>query len=308
MSDEVVGVKLPAYITDSSGNPLASLTFSGAEVQVVVDNAAIATATGTMHEIGGTGAGHGAYYYDAAPGDIAGERLTLSVSKSGDAPYVYAQSMRERADLQVGGDDAQWGIPVFLINASTSLPLTGAAPGTGELLVSLDGDAWGNALGTWTEIGAGKYRYLPSSGERATTGLWMLRATPTNAQPFIYAARVGGGSPSVGVIGPAANTTPGALGAFPADYATASETPIVIDLLDDSSLAYAVVFHVQVDQSRRVVYRKGNFEVGYKSYSTQETVSGHVRLHVRADAGWPPLAVELDGDLVDADGNISVLE
>lgn len=311
MPNEVVGVKLPVYISDSVGAPVTGLTFSGAEVLVGVDSAGLVNATGAIHEIGGTNNGRGAYYYDSVAGDRAGERLLLFVRKSGDSPYIYSISTRERAELQVGGDDAQWGIPVFLVNAATSLPLTGAAPGSGELLVSVDGGAWGNALGTWLQLDStnapGAYRYTPHASERATTGLWMILAVPTSASPYIYATYVGGGSPEVDAVTPTPNTAPGAAGGFSSSYATAKETPIVVDLVDDATLAYACVFQVLPGGARRAIYRKGSFEVGYKSYSTQELVTGHVRLHIRADDGWPPNSVEIDGDLVDTDGNVGVL-
>lgn len=304
-------MKLPVYISDSVGDPVTGLTFSGAEVLIGVDSAGLANATGLTHEIGGTNNGHGTYYYDSVTGDRAGERLLLFVLKSGNRPYTLSISTRERAELQVGGDDAQWGIPVTLVNVATSLPLTGAAPGTGELLVSVDGGAWGNALGTWQELDAmnapGAYRYAPHASERATTGLWMLRASPATASPYIYAAYVGGGSPEGDAVTPTPNTAPGAAGGFPSSYATAKETPIVVDLVDDATLAYACVFQVLQGGARRAIYRKGSFEVGYKSYSTQEIVTDHARLHIRADDGWPSDSVEIDGDLVDTDGNVGVL-
>jgi len=295
-------MKLPIYIVDAVGAPVTGLTLSGAEIKVSVDGGVLGTATGTAAEIG-----QGAYYYETAPGDVAGRLLQLYVRDSGASiAYSLAIDTPVAYDFPSGATGAQRYLPVFLVDSSNA-PVTGAAPTGSQIQVSIDGAAWADAEGTWTELGSGEYYYNPSDDEAHLDGLLLLRVAATGAVVYGYAAFIGGdgADPTVDVVSPDENEPPGDPGAFPTDYETAIRTPIVIDLGDDDQLAYAAVHHTQQDGSRKCVYRRGEFQIGYRNGSYQETVSGKTRLHVLPDTYWQAGEVELLPDLVDAVGNVN---
>lgn len=298
-------MKLPIYLIDSIGDPVVGATLTGAEVKTSVDGGALATAAGTTGAVGS-----GAYYYETAPADIAGTQLALYVKDAASLTYSITIRLPLQYDFPAGATGTVRRLPAFLVNTSNA-PVTGANPTGAQLQVSIDGAAWANALGTWHELADGAYYYDPHATEIATAGLLVLRVAATGAVVYVYAVFVGGdgAAPTVDVITPDAAEQPGSPGAFPVDYATAKDTPIVIDLGDDAALVYVAVHHTQLDGSRKCVYRRGTIQVGYRSGSFQEVVSGKTRLHVLPDGGWVTGAtgeVQLLPDLVDGAGNVNV--
>lgn len=294
-------MKLPIYLIDSVGAPVTGAALTGTEVKVSVDGGALTAAAGTTGTIGS-----GAYYYETAPADIAGTQLVLHVKDAASLAYSFTLRLPLQYDFPAGATGAVCHLPVFLVDASNA-PVTAANPTGAELQVSIDGAAWANALGTWVELADGEYYYDPHASEIAADGLLMLRVAATGAVVYVYGAFIGGDGavPTVDVVSPDADEAPGDPGAFPTDYATAIRTPIVIDLGDDAALAYAAVFHTQPDGSRKCVYRRGEFQIGYRNGSSQSTVGDSIRLRVLPDELWSAGEVELLPDLVDAAGNVN---
>lgn len=105
----------------------------------------------------------------------------------------------------------------------------------------------------------------------------------------------------------AAVTVEGSLGA---DFETATVAPIVVDITDETSLAYTAVWacfgSTPATLTKECVYRRGDFEPGYATNSTESAISGGIRLSIRRDDGWPPGTVNIVIDPVDGGGNLDV--
>ncbi len=88
----IVGVpgKVSIYLVDpETGDPVESLTFSGAEVRIGIDGGAFADAAGTVTEDGGAGSGEGNYTYTADASDVVDIGLRkLFIDKAGAQPYI----------------------------------------------------------------------------------------------------------------------------------------------------------------------------------------------------------------------------
>ncbi len=82
--------RIPVYLEDDDGEPVLSLTFSGAEVQLSKNGETWDNADGSLLEVGGSGLGAGAYYYQCtvAETDTVGF-LIIKVDKAGAKTYVY---------------------------------------------------------------------------------------------------------------------------------------------------------------------------------------------------------------------------
>lgn len=92
------------------------------------------------------------------------------------------------------------------------------------------------------------------------------------------------------------------------DFEVAAITPIVIDIEDDTEVAYVGVFATLPGSTDKIaVYRRGAFEPPFDVYSyTSEPSAGVTRLHIRHNTGWSPGSVTLSTDIVDTAGNIDV--
>lgn len=125
----------------------------------------------------------------------------------------------------------------------------------------------------------------------------------------------GGGAataPTITIVSPTPDVVPGSPGGFPADWATARVTPIVIDIDGDELTFAEVVAHFPGDDGllERSLYRRGAFRDGFTVVSSSEQVtSTKLRLTVLPDAGWPSFAalasLKFDVDAV-AGGALSV--
>lgn len=130
---------------------------------------------------------------------------------------------------------------------------------------------------------------------------------------------LGGGStdsnpPVLTALTPTPNTAPGAVGGMPADYTTASITPIVISVTDSdgpTDLTFIGVSFVFLDGTTEVAYRASNFVGEYVLHSYAVSITNGRALHFQRTAGWPGatlagnLAVGLQVDAVDKGGNLT---
>jgi hypothetical protein len=115
-------------------------------------------------------------------------------------------------------------------------------------------------------------------------------------------------SPTITVISPTPGADPGDPGGFPAEYAEAKDTPIVLELQDaGGAIAYVAVFARFGGAAERVpIFRRGAFEPGYSLHSSIEEIDEEtVRLHVRADNGWHSTSIAFDVDVIDTGGNVT---
>lgn len=126
----------------------------------------------------------------------------------------------------------------------------------------------------------------------------------------------GGGSgdttpPTIAIVSPTPNTTPGTAGAFSADWQTARFTPIVIDITDAApGIEYAcVVVTYPGSTTETVVYRRGSFRGAFVGLSTSTVIANGLRLSILPLNGWPSsdalLDVTFDVDVIDGDGNLA---
>lgn len=85
--------RIPIEMVDEdSGAYTASLTFSGAEVQISINGGAWANALGTVVEVGGAGNGAGSYYYPTDATERAARGyIELKVIKTGYKPWRYLE-------------------------------------------------------------------------------------------------------------------------------------------------------------------------------------------------------------------------
>lgn len=121
--------------------------------------------------------------------------------------------------------------------------------------------------------------------------------------------------PTIAIVSPTPGVAPGDPGGFPADFATARETEIVVEITDAAPLAYACVVATFAAGSTGayevVVYRRGAFRSGFAARSWEEAIAGGVRLHCLPDGSWPvgsaaELAdVTFEIDALDSAGNLA---
>ncbi len=130
----------------------------------------------------------------------------------------------------------------------------------------------------------------------------------------------GGGSditpPVLTVVSPTPNTVPGSVGAFAADYATASVTPIVLTATDPDGLVNILFLQVIarfLDGTTEAVYGADGFASGYTAGSSTSFPTNGIGLSIRRDRGWPAapttgaLAVTFVIDVIDFGGNLTSL-
>lgn len=155
----------------------------------------------------------------------------------------------------------------------------------------------------------------------AAAALLAANATPINvtrhmrpALPIDILGYDGGSSPdttppTISAVSPTPSVAPGEAGGFPANFATAKLTPIVIDVTDTDP---GVTFLAITDGDGRVAFRATNFQGDYILESSQADITAGVRLTILPVDGWPPADdpseagfVTLVIDAIDAAGNYS---
>lgn len=127
----------------------------------------------------------------------------------------------------------------------------------------------------------------------------------------------GGGDanpPVATAISPTPNTTPGASGGMPADYPSASATPIVVDITDldgADDLAIVIVTAMYLGGGSETVYRAGAFTPAFATSSTETSITDGIELSIDRTGGWPGaksgtsnLAVTIQIDASDMGGNV----
>ncbi len=91
--------------------------------------------------------------------------------------------------------------------------------------------------------------------------------------------------PTVTIIGPTPGVAPGTPGGFSADWATARETPIVVEITDAIYELISVQYPGVGDET--VVYRDGAFRGSYAARSTEAAITGGKRFSILPVSGWP---------------------
>lgn len=120
--------------------------------------------------------------------------------------------------------------------------------------------------------------------------------------------------PTVTVVSPTPGVSPGSAGGFPADFQSARDTEVVLQITDVApGLSYVAVFATFDTDSGALfepVYRRTGFVGKYSSLSSQRTIANGLELHLRRSGGWLTktsgiAAMRFDVDAVDLAGNIS---
>ncbi len=139
---------------------------------------------------------------------------------------------------------------------------------------------------------------------------------------LITEGMIGGGStdsnpPVATAVSPTPSTTPGAGGGMPADYASASVTPIVLTITDldgQSDLALIVVTALYPGGGD-VIFRDGAFEPSYSVGSVLASITDGYELTILNNSGWPGAlvdqpntSVKLFVDACDKGGNVIDVE
>ena len=93
------------------------------------------------------------------------------------------------------------------------------------------------------------------------------------------------GPPMIAIISPSTDTTPGAPGGFAADYPTASTTPIIVEITDDTGIDVALITELG-SPDEVVVFREANFRGRFVMGSTQIPIIGGSRLEMVEVEGW----------------------
>lgn len=117
--------------------------------------------------------------------------------------------------------------------------------------------------------------------------------------------------PTITVISPTPGVPPGDPGGFPADYVTAKDTPVIVELDDVSpglGLAYTHVVRVMPGGDEHTIYRGGAFKFPYDADSTAVYDGSKLTLSIRYNGGWPAGTTELDLDLVTIDLGANIAE
>lgn len=104
--------RVPVYLVDDTGDPVAGLTLSGAEVQLSLAGAGWAEGDGDAEEIG-----LGAYYYELTFAELVEGPGVLRVADAAAQTYVY--SWETRPVEAVVEDDAPEPIPDSITYGST---------------------------------------------------------------------------------------------------------------------------------------------------------------------------------------------
>jgi hypothetical protein len=142
---DLTQIRIPVSIVDTSGAAVTGYVPSAGELQISYSGSTLATAPGSLVEIGG-----GAYYYQGTTADAAVEGFTLV--------RINHTGYRGIGWRPVTGSSGIITFPLEIDDAD-GLPVTGRAPSAGALHLSINGAAYGSATGTFGEIGGGAYYY-----------------------------------------------------------------------------------------------------------------------------------------------------
>lgn len=109
----------------------------------------------------------------------------------------------------------------------------------------------------------------------ATDGVYSGTATATDDT----------GPPMIAIISPTSGVAPGSPGGFAADFPTASTTPIVVQITDDTGIDVALITELG-SPDEVVVFRESNFRGRFTIGSTQVPIIGGAELQVKETGGW----------------------
>jgi hypothetical protein len=113
-------------------------------------------------------------------------------------------------------------------------------------------------------------------------------------------------APVITIVSPTPGANPGDPGGFPADWLSARNTPIVLQITDLApGLQYVALVATLPGGVEEVVYRRGAFRGHYLAFSTVTSIANGLQFSVRHDQGWPPGSVTFAVDSLDAAGNLS---
>ena len=184
--------------------------------------------------------------------------------------------------------------------------LTGHVFVAGEVKIAMPGGVYANADETRVnEKGFGDYALVLTDAQTAARGKIYLAVVASGAQQWTSWDEI------VAPAGSADETEPTVTpvtpeGELDPDYEIAAATPIVIDIEDETEIAYVGVFATMSGSDGKIaVYRRGAFEAPFDVYSyTSEPIAGVTRLTIRHNTGWPSGDIELSTDIVDTSGNL----
>lgn len=315
--------RIPVLMRNASTRAYtASLTFSGAEIQISKNGSAFVNAGGAVVELGGSGIGAGAYYYQASLGDVDTLGwIEIKITKAGMDPWIILINIRVRSDGDIDQNDESEDtrrIPIIMRNDSTSAYVTGLTFSGSEIQVSVNGGAWVNAVGTVAEIGSGAYYYPADLTEIATRGTLFVKASkPASAATWFYTVDVVPalvvGAPAIVAVSPTPEVDPGGAGGFPESYADAKTTPIIIRVTDPDLMLVVVTF--ASGHALETAYRASNFIGDFVDNSFETDITSGFDLTLLPVDGWPaaddPTSVSfvtMTVDAIDTAGNYSTSE
>lgn len=225
-------------------------------------------------------------------------------------------------DIAVGGS----GVFVFgLPNASDPIfgaPITGHSFTLGEVQICVPGGSYANAsLSDIAEIGDGLYTLTLHGTATANRGKDFVYVNVSGSQRFEgYATILGAGSSgatTIDYVTPSPNTTPGSGGGFPALYAAAAVTPIVLQVTNAAgagAIAFVAITALLHGQPSETVYRDGFFEGLYdeeQNGSFVTSITNGLQFTITRGGGWigatadTNLVVGIVVDVVDNAGGVA---
>jgi hypothetical protein len=199
------------------------------------------------------------------------------------------------------------GTPAVSTTATSATFTFTASSGAAQY--SLDGGAWTDSASPIALVGLALGAHTIDIRSKVDN---------TAHQSFAWSVVASGGGgggdttpPTIAIVSPTPGVAPGAPGGFPADLATARDTPIVLDVTDvtPGNRYICVVARFRGAVGEEVVYRRGSFRGLYAGYSSSTAISNGTRLSVRRQGGWPGSNslddVTFEIDAVDAAGNLA---
>lgn len=321
---------IPIQLFDLDGQPAIGVVPVGAQLEFSGDDAAPATA-----DIAGGGAwteiGDGTYTYQPSPTEEGAGLYVGTIHVSGIAGVAdYSFGVAPGTEPAPVGRIA---LPLLDVdgNPRSGLATAGAIDARSELHVSIDGAPETPALGEIAELGAwGYYVYQGDGAELDRVLSLMLHVAGFDAvgmdpglrdlNSYELISEGGGGgivdptAPEFEAYSPDVDTAPGDPGGFPASFAAATTTPIVIRGTDTGTgIQYAAIVRHFPDGREEVVYRRGAFRGRYAALSTFGAVGNLLTWTIRCDGGWigddftipdslPRVRMSADG--IDGAGNL----
>lgn len=177
-------------------------------------------------------------------------------------------------------------------------------------------------VATGTTVTGGAYSITVYDNSRqvyvvARDGASGLRGRSANGTPGsgfnINIGKSDSTAPVHTVVSPTPGLTPGLVGGFPADYASAKDTPIVIDIDDTSpGTGFGVVWRELPSGGREIIWIADTFIAPYTSSSQSAPATGKKRLTIRYNGGWPAdighYGIDIRSRAIDLAGNIGSLD